>query len=268
VAHGRVAGELEREQRSHAVGRDPIQLVGLVTQQEEPPPGPRIARRGGDVDAERDPGPRSCQVSGHGRGRGRVLRRRVDGEGVAPTALDDDGTTKERADRGRLDIEPVPGQGEAGQLRLEVGGTPVELGTAVDQEADDTALERDGVRATEVERGQPRVGHGAPEVSQRVPAGIAPDEQDRRYTRSREGDGELVDLRRPGGDDGERGAGDDREVGAVECLERRDAGLEDPHPADVAGTGFGADAPGPDRPRMREQGSLEVVQGRHRVRAA
>ena len=91
-----------------------------------------------------------------------------------------------------------------------------------------------GIHPAQLQGGQPGRGHGRAERRQDLAAGLALDEQHGRHAGTGEGHGELLDLGGPWRDDGERRARDDREVAGLERLERRDARLQHPDPADLA----------------------------------
>ena len=146
LADGLVACQLQREQRRHPLRGDPLELVRrLVAEQDQPSTGAGLAGRRRDVDPQRAGAGGAGEVAGHGRRGRRQVGRGMDGDRVAAAALDDDGAAEERADRRRLDVEPATQQREPGELGLEVGRPPIELGPAVDEEADDAAFERDRV---------------------------------------------------------------------------------------------------------------------------
>ena len=159
----------------------------------------------GMCDAQRRRAGRPGEVARHGRGGGGHVGRRVDGDRVASAALDDDGPAEERADRRRLHVETATQQGEPGELRLEVGRTPIQLRPAVDEEPDDAPLERRPDRcAPAAGRSGPAVVAASPSASSAIVPGVALDEQHGRHTGPGQRDGELVDLGRPGRDHGQR----------------------------------------------------------------
>ena len=158
---------------------------------------------------------------------------------------------------------PAAQQREPRELRLEVRGAAVQLGAAIDEEADHAPLEGHRIRPAQPQGGQPGRRHGSPSAAERLAARLALDEQHGRHTGTGQGDGELLDLSGPRRDDGERRARDDREIARLERLERRHAWLQDPDPADLALRAFGGEVRRAERSSGREERAVEVVEGRH-----
>ena len=197
LANGRIARQLQGEQRHDAVRSDPLQLVGrLVPEQHEATARTGLAGRGRDLDAQRGPTRRPCQVAGDRGGRGRDVGRRMDGDRVAAPSLDDDRAPQERADRRGLHVEAPAQQREPRELRLEVGGAPVQLRAAIDEEPDHAPFQGHRIHPAQLQGGQPGRRHGFAERRQHLAAGLALDEQHGRHAGARQGDGELLDLGR------------------------------------------------------------------------
>ena len=129
LADGRVAGELQGEQRRDAIGGDPLELVrGVVAEQHEPAAAAGLVGRRRDRDPQRGRGG-AGQVAAHrGPGAGQ-LTGRVDRDRVAATALDDHRPAEERPDRRGQHIEAPAEQCEPRQLPLEVGRPAVQPGS-------------------------------------------------------------------------------------------------------------------------------------------
>ncbi len=242
--------------RSSSFGR-------LVAEQDELPTSAGLAGSGRDVDTERAGTGRPGQVPRDGGGGGGQVGRGMDGDRVAPPALDHDRATEEGGDGRRLDVESPPEEREPGELGLEIGGAAVELRAAVHQEADDTAFERHRIDPAEVEGTQPGGARGVAERAERVVAGVALDEQDGRHAGAGQRDRQVVDLCRTGCDDGQCRRGDDRQVAGLERLEGRHAWLEDPDPADLALTALGRQVRAIDGSSGGEQRALQIVERRH-----
>jgi hypothetical protein len=73
---------------------------------------------------------------------------------VAALPFDDDRPPEECPDRRGLHIQPAAEEREARELGLQVRGPPVELRATIDEEADDAALDRDGIGSTQMQRRQ------------------------------------------------------------------------------------------------------------------
>ncbi len=187
----------------------------------------------------------------------------MDGDRVAAPTLDDDRPSEERADGCRQHVETATQQGQPGELVLELGRPPIELGPPIDEKADDAPLETGRLGPSQAQDGQAGGRRRPGEGVERPGPAVALEEQDCRDTRPGQCDRELVHLARGLGDHLERRPGDDREIARVERVEGGDPGLEDPDPGDLALRPTRLESLGADRSRGREDRPVDVVEARH-----
>ena len=181
---GGVARQLQGQQGGGAVGRRPLQLADRAVAEEEEraaegrlavagqvgAPG-RVRRRERERDPEGDAGAGREEAAGR-RGRRRDLGRRVDGERVAASPLQDRRAPQEAAERRHERGQVGAPEGQRLQPSLQGRRLLVERRAPVDEPGDDAPLQRGGVRVGEAAGPGPRARRPRLRGAAELPVGV------------------------------------------------------------------------------------------------